>query len=621
MTQRAVPPEPSFIPRPRLAFRVGITGARVLDAAALTAMREKLPEVLGNVRMVFHKLASEPGVAELYVSAPPLLRLISPLAEGADRLAAEAALALGYQLEAALPFAATEYEHDFLGTVPEFRELLAAAEPHVLALDGARGETEDRSYEAIGRLVARNCDLLIAVWDGGKGRGRGGTAEIVHYAARYGLPIWWIPVNGTDPAGWLVGPAAARHPESCPRGTEALSQLEKYLRQCVLPGAIDREPRFGLIGGLLNRLHPHPPRSPLHELFAETPHPLSVLWSLHRHVMRWAGGTAPHPPAAARPPLALEDAWAYWQHFYEPVDQCAMAYAERYRSSYVWVFLLAALAACAAILGVGIHPQARIFTSLELMLLAGILAVVAVNEFRHWHPRSITYRLLAELFRKQQALALLAWSLPAADAASVTGEADTAPVRDILVGWYFNATQRAAPMPRGVLGGDALARLSDYFQVALIEGQMAYHTFRQDEMERAAYRFGWLGAVFFLLTLATVFLKFLLIWAVVLIPEAHDRGGLDRDSIFAGFVAALLPALSAAFVGIRGYAELELLADQSLQMRRALTHCSLRLRQLRLDAPLASQELAAEILALTESMLRDVRGWAQLFRAKAVDVG
>jgi len=45
------------------------------------------------------------------------------------------------------------------------------------------------------------------------------------------------------------------------------------------------------------------------------------------------------------------------------------------------------------------------------------------------------------------------------------------------------------------------------------------------------------------------------------------------------------------------------------------------LRHLPLDAPLASQELGAEILLLAENMLRDIKGWAQLFRIKAVDVG
>jgi hypothetical protein len=42
---------------------------------------------------------------------------------------------------------------------------------------------------------------------------------------------------------------------------------------------------------------------------------------------------------------------------------------------------------------------------------------------------------------------------------------------------------------------------------------------------------------------------------------------------------------------------------------------------LNLAAPLASQDLGAEILDLSQLMLRDIQGWAQLFRLKAVEPG
>lgn len=65
-----------------------------------------------------------------------------------------------------------ERETDFLDRVAGFRTLLGRTWAKVLELDGARGdkETQNRSYEAVERMVVRNCDLLIAIWDGGKGR-------------------------------------------------------------------------------------------------------------------------------------------------------------------------------------------------------------------------------------------------------------------------------------------------------------------------------------------------------------------------------------------------------------------------------------------------------------------
>jgi len=598
-------------------------------------LTQQLQDILSMVKHKLHELAAQAEAAGLYAPGPPILRMISPLAEGADRLAAVTAGALGYRLQAPLPFPAAEYERDFPESVTEFRALLELAEGDVLALDGGRGEAEARSYEAVGRLVVRNCDLLIAIWDGGNGKGRGGTAEIVQFAVRHGLAVWWLRADGTGDPGWLAGPSAARSPEACPSGKMATALLAEYLAHCILPAAEAAKSHTGIIGYLFGRLRRHKALSPLAALLSETELKKNVLWSLHHRVMRWAAGQA--APAAAStpahpvPPAVPSEVWAYWQSFYQPMDHCAVGYAERYRSSYVLIFALAALAACNAVLGVGFHGLARVVTGIatgvELISLLGILTVAGLNELLRWHPRSITYRLLAELFRKQQALALLAWSLPAAEAAAVTSGADSElagepkPVaRDALVGWYFNAVLRAAPLPRGNLSGAALRHIYTVIDASLVTGQAEYHARRRWEVEHAARHFGRLGAGFFLLTLGAVFVKFLLIWLPLFLPALRAGEVLENSMFVIGFIAALLPVLSAAFVGIRSYAELELVADQSLRMQRILTHAEAQLRHVALDLPLASQALGTEILLLAEAMLRDVRGWAQLFRVKAVDV-
>ena len=47
--------------------------------------------------------------------------------------------------------------------------------------------------------MADRCDALIAVWDGEKSRGRGGTAEIVGYAQEKGVPIAWVHTKEGPP--------------------------------------------------------------------------------------------------------------------------------------------------------------------------------------------------------------------------------------------------------------------------------------------------------------------------------------------------------------------------------------------------------------------------------------
>jgi hypothetical protein len=82
----------------------------------------------------------------------------------------------------------------------------------------------------------------------------------------------------------------------------------------------------------------------------------------------------------------------------------------------------------------------------------------------------------------------------------------------------------------------------------------------------------------------------------------------------------LAPGATAAFFGVRAYAELDLLADQSRRMETLMHEAERVLAALPLDRPLASQQLAAELFDLATQMLVDVDGWAQLFQLKAVEL-
>ena len=151
--------------RPRLAFRVGVTGTRALGPDAAGRVRPAVAEILDLIAKQISRLADDPLARPVYAApaagaTPFTLRLLSPLAEGSDRLVADEALKAGYRLYAPLPFAQTEYEKDFPDTRDDFRALLAKAE--VLELDGGRAVANE-SYQEVGRFVVRNCDLLIAM--------------------------------------------------------------------------------------------------------------------------------------------------------------------------------------------------------------------------------------------------------------------------------------------------------------------------------------------------------------------------------------------------------------------------------------------------------------------------
>ena len=125
----------------------------------------------------------------------PQIEVVSPIAEGADRLIAVESISLGLPLVCLLPFARDDYVRDFTdqASVDEYRQLLSQAE-RVVELPGVQGTSAERedAYAALSDALVDEVDLLVAIWDGEQSRGRGGTGESVHRALSRGIPVVWI---------------------------------------------------------------------------------------------------------------------------------------------------------------------------------------------------------------------------------------------------------------------------------------------------------------------------------------------------------------------------------------------------------------------------------------------
>lgn len=158
---------------PELSLCVGVTGHRDIEVNASAAV-----EAL--VREAFARL--EKGLA-----CP--ITVLSSLAEGADRLVARIGLERGHQLIVPLPLAVEDYATDFATPESrrEFDELLGRATrvfvvERLVAHTGE--EARDVAYRSAGTAVARNCHLLLALWDGVDNGKPGGTSDIVHFKLR-----------------------------------------------------------------------------------------------------------------------------------------------------------------------------------------------------------------------------------------------------------------------------------------------------------------------------------------------------------------------------------------------------------------------------------------------------
>ena len=180
---------------PSLPFvlSVGVTGHRadVLPAGSLDALRSRIRDVL--------LLVAEAGRALLdreqncFAPLPPRLRFVSPIADGADQIAAEVALELGWELQAVLPFGRDEYRASLANSAARERfDALIGSAACVLELPGDKARQLD-AYVMTGRATVAHCDMLIAVWDGLPPRGRGGTGEVVQLAITRGTAIIHLP--------------------------------------------------------------------------------------------------------------------------------------------------------------------------------------------------------------------------------------------------------------------------------------------------------------------------------------------------------------------------------------------------------------------------------------------
>lgn len=178
-------------------LRIGVTGHRTFEGAERVGR-----EIDRALDRVLDGLAGGSDGVEIW----------SSLAEGADRLVAERAMARGARLVVVLPLPADDYRTDF-GTEAskvEFDRWCSLADTVTVLGDTTSGDTTsgdttsgDRTaaYLAAGAAIVERVDVLVALWDGQPARGRGGTAEVVELAGRRGVPVEVVTVERPEVTG------------------------------------------------------------------------------------------------------------------------------------------------------------------------------------------------------------------------------------------------------------------------------------------------------------------------------------------------------------------------------------------------------------------------------------
>jgi hypothetical protein len=134
------------------------------------------------------------------------ITLLSGVAEGADRLAAFVALGRGWKLQSILAFRRARFEDDFptAFAVGEFRALLEASDRVLEPKGDARlSKPAEEAYHAVGQRLLEQSDVLIAIWDGQRSRGKGGTVDVLEEALDRGIPVIWVHARKAQPVQHL----------------------------------------------------------------------------------------------------------------------------------------------------------------------------------------------------------------------------------------------------------------------------------------------------------------------------------------------------------------------------------------------------------------------------------
>jgi hypothetical protein len=556
---------------------VGVTGHRLarLEGVDLDALAKRVRDVLAAID------TAAPGTA---------FRLVGSLADGADVIAAEAALARGWQVDAVLPFKREDYVADFVpaGAADELRRHLSVVTSS-FELPGRRDEPGGAAaaYERAGRVVMAQSDILLAIWDGDPPAGRGGAAQMVAEAVALGLPVVVVdPRSVRSPAvlwGGLnehgLGPEAI---DSVARGD--LSTLPRILAETG-PDATRRA------NASAPRLAARVVSPPLRLAY-----PLLLALTGVRQPRR-SDLVAPRPAAARRSPAQGFE--GRMSELLEPrfarADADASGAAQLFRGAFVSNFALAALAVSLSLASLALPSVAKPVLALgEFGAIAAILLITRAGARSGWHARWLESRRLAERLRCLDLSARLG-DLMLREDGGVAGE-------ERLVG-------RALGLPDGVADGPYLAAVHARL-IALLDNQIEYLTRDAARMHRLEHRLHRAGGALFV-TVATVCAGVFLLEAAGTL--SHDVGEIAHHiPIGVSLLSAALPAIGAAIYGIRMQGDFAGTAERNTELVAQLRG----LRQIAGDDAPSFDTLLRLVRRTTELLGQDVGQWYRASRAR-----
>ena len=606
--QPAPEPSPSSKGPPSVPFvlAVGITGHRadVLAEGDVERLRERVRETLLLIEEAGRALLDRER--DCFAPGPARIRFVSPIADGADQIAAEIALELGWELEAILPFSRDVYRASLAnhGARERFDALIERA-CCLLELPGDPDDSLD-AYIMTGRATVSHCDVLIAVWDGKPPRGRGGTGEVVQLALTRGTAIVHVPLDPKSEVRllWAAFDPTVVTVADDPGVSRALDRqdVDALLTGLLMPPADEQEQGF-LKRFTFERLRHFRARIEYPLLLAAAGvkrfRPASYTDKYYAAQIkdewqRYRSGCADAHNILA-PIDLLEEAYSW-------ADRLATHFAQTYRSGHIFNFVLGGVAVCLG-LSAFMAPHLKFEeAAVEMLITLGIIVNAHIGTKQEWHRRWLDYRQLAERLRPMRTLKLLGIAAPDPPGT------ETNPISNRWIEWYAGGIWRGMGCPSGTIDRDCAARLAGAIADHEVEPQVTYHERHAEQIEKLDHRLEQVSMTLFGATLIASI--------ATIVAYGLDLPYVNIYGNWFTLVSAGFPALGTAIFGIRFQADFGGDAVRSMATSNTLRQIDGELRK---DVTLSRAADLAEQAA--RIMLADLDEWQLVNQQRDLSVG
>lgn len=654
---------------PCVRFSIAVTGHREANAGfARNSARiiATLQSVLTQIDACVESHARHPALTGR--AAPT--RLLTLLTDGTDQVAAEMALARGYDLVCPLPFGrrlnavinchvedaaearsmlgghgalhpATRAQLATMESLADRATLfeLAEQDDRIAALlldaldrpDNAPARTlfgaESAARASVaGRILIEQADLLIAVWDGAAIVPPGGTGDTVALALGCGTPVLWI--DPAEPDAWTI----ITTPEAIASRADGDTATQRQRLDAIIaaalaapPGATDSPSRAGHRSLETERWHPASNR----------------LWHAYRRIealfgtARWGQRLAPIRQRYERPEDIASGSGAEAMsairalphmpgpfadaietrvlHRFAWTDGISAYLSDCYRSGMTINFLLSALAISGGIAYLPLVTPAGkwAFALFELTLLLLIVAITMVGQRWRWHDRWFETRRVAEYLRHGPVMLALGVARPVGRWAKGTSFWPEHYARHALRDVGLPAMLLSRPSLRAALTG-ILGRH--------VEQQRDYHAAKAVRLAAVHHNLDRFSQRLFEAAVLAVALYLMLVGASSLqLVDAHVA---EKSAKLFTVLGVMLPTFGAAIAGIRYFGDFERFAAISSMAAEKLDAIHQRIVTLAAgkDEALTYARVADLAHAVDGVVVSEIESWQAVFAGKHITV-